>query len=82
MGAITSYRDLLVWQRGVELVVEVYRITGDFPRHEQFGLTGQMRRAACSIPANLAEGHARPHSRDSAASLPWLRDPEPSWRRM
>ncbi len=64
MGAITSYRDLLVWQRGMDLVVEVYRISSDFPRHEQFGLIGQMRRAACSIPANLAEGHARPHSRE------------------
>ena len=64
MGKVTSYRDLLVWQRGVELEVEVYRVTGDFPRHEQFGLTGQMRRAACSIPANLAEDHARPHSRE------------------
>lgn len=57
--AIESYRDLDVWQVGVETSVETYRLTKDFPREETFGLTSQMRRAAVSIPANIAEGFGR-----------------------
>lgn len=56
-----SFRDLVVWQRSAELVVEVYRITKKFPREEVFALTNQMRRAAVSIPANISEGYARKH---------------------
>jgi four helix bundle protein len=56
---IRSYRDLVVWQRAMDLVVSVYALTAGFPRHEQFGLTSQMRRAAVSIVANLAEGSGR-----------------------
>ncbi|OGG52383.1 hypothetical protein A2851_05020 [Candidatus Kaiserbacteria bacterium RIFCSPHIGHO2_01_FULL_53_29] len=56
-----SYQDLIVWQRGVELVAEVYRLTRKFPKEEMFGLISQMRRAAVSIPANIAEGFARKH---------------------
>ncbi|RYG21796.1 four helix bundle protein [bacterium] len=48
-----------VWQHGMELVREVYVVTRHFPREEQFGLTSQLRRAAVSIPANLAEGYGR-----------------------
>ena len=59
MGKVVSFRDLDVWQRGMNLVVSVYRATEDFPRTEQYGLTSQMRRAAVSIPSNVAEGHAR-----------------------
>lgn len=59
MQKILSFRDLEVWQLAMDLVVSVYRITGSFPRHEIYGLTAQMRRAAVSIPANIAEGHAR-----------------------
>jgi four helix bundle protein len=51
-----SYRDLLVWSKAMELVVEVYRITGRFPKHETYGLANQMQRAAVSVPANVAEG--------------------------
>jgi len=56
-----SYKDLFVWQKGIELVSEIYKITEKFPKHEIYALTSQMRRAAVSIPANLAEGYARKH---------------------
>lgn len=54
-----SYRDLIVWQRSMELVKAVYVLTGVFPSQEQFGLTAQMRRSAVSVPSNIAEGFAR-----------------------
>jgi four helix bundle protein len=54
-----SYRDLEVWQKSMGLAKEVYQVTSSFPTDEKFGLTNQMRRAAVSIPSNLAEGHAR-----------------------
>lgn len=56
-----TYKDLTVWKRSVELVAEIYRVTETFPKSELFGLTSQMRRAAVSIPANIAEGYARKH---------------------
>ncbi len=55
----TDYKDLIVWQKGIELVKEIYRITLLFPSHEKFGLVSQMRRASVSIPSNIAEGQAR-----------------------
>ena len=58
MGEILSYRDLRVWQAGMDLVEEVYRFTAKYPDRETYGLTIQMRRAAVSIPSNIAEGHA------------------------
>lgn len=58
-GPIQSYQDLEVWQRGMALAEQVYSLTGHFPRAEMFGLTNQMRRAAVSIPANIAEGWGR-----------------------
>lgn len=54
-----KHRDLRAWQAAVELVQAVYQVTADFPRAETFGLTSQMRRAALSVPANIAEGAAR-----------------------
>jgi four helix bundle protein len=54
-----SFRDLLVWQRAMELTEAVYRLTESFPRDEQYGLTNQSRRAAVSIPSNIAEGQGR-----------------------
>ena len=54
-----SYKDLLVWQKGIALAKEVYRLTRSFPSEEKFGLVAQMRRAAVSIPSNVAEGQAR-----------------------
>src|SRR3989344_4264188 len=54
-----SYRDLIVWQKSIELVVEIYRITSKFPKSELFGIIMQMRKAVISIPSNLAEGYGR-----------------------
>ena len=64
MRVIASYRDLRVWQSGMELVRSVYRATAGFPKSELFGLTSQMRRAAVSIPSNIAEGHTRAYTRE------------------
>ena len=55
---IQSFRDLLVWQKGMDLAVTIYKSTEKFPRSEMFGLTSQVRRAAVSIPSNIAEGKA------------------------
>src|SRR5215207_5514750 len=57
--AIQSYRDLRVWQDAMGLAEACYRLTASFPRDELFGLTSQVRRAATSIPANIAEGYGR-----------------------
>ena len=54
-----SYKDLLVWQKGIELAKLIYRLTQAFPSEETFGSIAQMRRAAVSIPSNIAEGQAR-----------------------
>jgi four helix bundle protein len=61
---INSFRDLDVWRLGVELAETVYRLTARFPKAELFCLTAQMRRAAVSIPSNIAEGRARNTSRE------------------
>src|SRR3989304_7977821 len=64
MVAFNSYRDLLVWQRGMQLVGKVYELTGKFPNNELYGIINQMQRAAISIPANIAEGHARSSTKE------------------
>ncbi|HTJ22746.1 MAG TPA: four helix bundle protein [Gemmatimonadaceae bacterium] len=56
---ITSYRDLDIWQLGMDVVVETYRVTRALPAEERFGLSAQLRRAAVAIPSNVAEGHNR-----------------------
>ncbi|WP_309743938.1 four helix bundle protein [Chamaesiphon sp. OTE_20_metabat_361] len=56
---ISSFRELRVWQLGMELTERIYRLTADFPKSETYGLSSQMRRSAVSIPSNLAEGHGR-----------------------
>ena len=56
---VSSYRDLVVWQKAMDLVVLVYELTSHFPKHELFGLTSQLRKAAVSVPSNIAEGQAR-----------------------
>jgi four helix bundle protein len=58
-AVIRSHRDLLVWQKAMDLVVTVYRATETFPKAETYGLTSQIRRAVTSIPANIAEGQGR-----------------------
>ena len=57
-----KYSDLLVWQKAMDLVTSIYVITSSFPSDERFGLTSQVRRAAVSIPSNIAEGHGRKSS--------------------
>jgi four helix bundle protein len=54
-----SFRDLIVWQRAIELALSIYATTAAFPKEELFGLTSQLRRAAVSIPSNIAEGESR-----------------------
>jgi four helix bundle protein len=61
---ITNFRDLDVWQKGIEIVKDVYTTVEGFPRHEVFGLTSQMRRSAVSIPSNIAEGFNRFHNKE------------------
>lgn len=56
---INSYKDLIVWQKSVELVKEVYSLTSRFPKSELFGIVSQIRRASVSIPSNIAEGYGR-----------------------
>lgn len=59
MNKLKSYKDLLVWQRAVDISVEVYAISASFPKEEVFGLTNQIRRASNSISLNIAEGYSR-----------------------
>ncbi len=59
MGEIKTFRDLIAWQKSMQLAKEVYKATAAMPDSERFGLTAQMRRAAVSIPSNIAEGHGR-----------------------
>jgi four helix bundle protein len=61
---IQSYKELIVWQKVIDLVAEIYLITDKFPREEMLGLTSQMRRAAVSIPSNIAEGKARGYRKE------------------
>ena len=77
---VKSYKDLLVWQKGITLVKKVYQLTQTFPDAEKFGLTSQMRRAAVSIPSNIAEGQARHTRRELIQFLPIPKAPLPNWR--
>jgi len=61
---VESYQDLQVWQKSMDLVLECYRVTQRFPSNEQFGLTAQLKRAAVSVPANIAEGFGRWHRKE------------------
>ena len=63
-GPIRTYRDLLVWQDSMDLVVAIYRITATFPKEERYSLVDQLRRAAVSVPSNVAEGHGRSRTGD------------------
>jgi len=60
--SVRSYRELQIWQKGIELVKEVYRFTKNFPKSEIYGLTSQIQRSAVSVPSNIAEGQARQHT--------------------
>lgn len=60
----SQFRNLEAWQKAVELAIEIYQVSAQFPRSEQFGLVQQMRRAAVSVPSNVAEGRGRSTVRD------------------
>ncbi len=64
-----SYRNLVAWQRAMDLVENIYRVTSDWPKEEIYGLTSQVRRAAVSVPANIAEGQGRVGSRELSHHL-------------
>ncbi len=61
---VRHYSELIAWQKAMDLVVTVYRLTGSFPKSEAYGLTSQMRRAAVSVPSNIAEGQGRSTTKD------------------
>lgn len=61
---ITTYKDLIVWQKAMELVKEIYLLTERFPKDELYGLVSQMQRAAVAIPSNIAEGYLRGHRKE------------------
>ncbi|HEY0876148.1 MAG TPA: four helix bundle protein [Vicinamibacterales bacterium] len=69
MKPAEKFQDLIVWQKAHALVLSIYRLTASFPKHEMFGLTSQMRRAAVSVPANIAEGFKRKGRPDKARIL-------------
>ena len=64
MVKIQNFKDLMIWQRSISLVEEVYDITRHFPKEESYGLTSQIRRSAVSIPSNIAEGFGRFHNNE------------------
>jgi four helix bundle protein len=64
MPRVSHFRDLDVWQRGMDVVVAVYRVSCGFPKMETYGLIGQIRRAAVSVPSNIAEGHTRASTKE------------------
>jgi four helix bundle protein len=64
MMTVRTYRDLRVWQTGMDLVIGVYDLTRVLPKSEVYGLASQIQRAAVSVPANIAEGHTRSHLRE------------------
>ena len=65
-GKIQSHRDLVAWRKAMDLAVDVYRLSRRFPRDEVYRLTSQLTRAVASVPANIAEGHARSSPRQYA----------------
>lgn len=59
MSGVKSYKELLIWQKGIKIVVLVYKLTKDFPKDEIYALTSQLKRASLSVPSNIAEGFGR-----------------------
>ena len=64
MDKSRSFKDLQMWQKGIDIVKDVYTLTNTFSKDELYGLTSQMRRAAISVPANIAEGFKRSHNKE------------------
>ncbi len=69
---ITTYKDLIVWQKAMELVKEIYLLTTKFSRDEMYGLKSQMERAAVSIPSQIAEGYMRKHRKNTFNFYPFV----------
>jgi four helix bundle protein len=69
MEKIKSFKELRIWQKGIEIVKDIYILTRKFPKEELYGLTSQMRRAAISMPSNIAEGFKRYHSKEYSQFL-------------
>ena len=63
-STVKSYKDLFVWQKSIELVLEIYKLVNSFPKEEVYGITSQMKRCAVSIPSNIAEGKRRGTRKD------------------
>ena len=61
---MNNYKELIVWQKSIELVIQIYKATKSFPKEEVYGLSSQMQRAVVSIPSNIAEGHERNSSKE------------------
>ena len=59
MSGVNTYKELLIWQKGIKIVVLVYKLTKDFPKDEIYALTSQLKRASISVPSNIAEGFGR-----------------------
>jgi four helix bundle protein len=59
MSGVKSYKELLIWQKGIKIVVLIYKLTKDFPKEEIYALTSQLKRASISVPSNIAEGFGR-----------------------
>ena len=59
MSGIKSYKDLLIWQKGIDIVINLYQLVEDFPKEEIYALSSQLKRASVSIPSNIAEGYGR-----------------------
>src|SRR3989344_2489746 len=69
MSNTKSFKDLIVWQKSKDLAVEIYKLTGEFPKSELYGLTSQMRRAVISISSNIAESYHRFHKKEKQQFL-------------
>lgn len=69
MGNVKSYKDLIIWQKSIDLAVEVYKLSSAFPKEEVYGLTSQIRRAVASISLNIAEGYGRNTTKNYINSL-------------
>jgi four helix bundle protein len=66
---LRNYKDLRVWQKGYQLCLQIYKATKEFPKSEQYGITAQIRKAAVSIPSNIAEGYGRKTTKEYIQSL-------------
>jgi four helix bundle protein len=79
-SAVKSFHDLVAWQTAMELVTEIYKASQRFPKEEVFGLTSQIRRAAVSIPSNIAEGRGKSSTGEFQQFLYHARGHSPKWK--